>query len=211
MQCFMARGSPNRRSPGCMSRTSSEPGTTMRGHLMLPQPVQQRRRLCERVSRIAVPVLLLQLVITSQAGAQQERAAQEGRTGPGEQTFVVAPDMPSGKQLEESGARIGSIILDKQNVFDTSREDEDKWLYRLANRWHILTRDSVIRQQLLFREGDLFSERLLAESGRILRRNEYLYSAVVEPLSYANGIVDIVVRTRDLWTLMPGLSVSRSG
>ena len=183
----------------------------MQGHLMLPQPVQQRRRLRERASCIAVPVLLLQLAITSQAGAEEQRAAQEVRTGSGEQTFVADPDMPSGKQLEESGARIGSIILDKQNVFDTSREDEDKWLYRLANRWHILTRDSVIRQQLLFREGDLFSERLLAESGRILRRNAYLYSAVVEPLSYTNGIVDIVVRTRDVWTLMPGLSVSRSG
>ncbi|HEX5765982.1 MAG TPA: hypothetical protein VFY27_10465 [Woeseiaceae bacterium] len=183
----------------------------MRAHLMLPRPVQQNRRLRHRAFRIALPILLLQLAFASQVGAQEQRAAQEVRTGSGEQTFVADPDMPSGKQLEESGARIGSIILDKQNVFDTSRQDEDKWLYRLANRWHILTRDSVIRQQLLFREGDLFSERLLAESGRILRRNEYLYSAVVEPLSYANGTVDIVVRTRDLWTLMPGLSVSRSG
>jgi len=128
-----------------------------------------------------------------------------------ERTYNVDPDIPDGAQLEAMGTRIGRIVLDRQNVFDTSREDEDKFLYRLANRWHILTRDSVIRQQLLFREGDLYSQRLVAESARILRRNEFLYTAVVEPLRYADGTVDIIVRTRDLWTLMPGISISRSG
>lgn len=121
------------------------------------------------------------------------------------------PDIPDGAQLEAMGARIGRIVLDKQNVFDTSRDDEDKFFYRLANRWHIVTRDSVIRQQLLFREGDPYSQRLIEESARILRRNAFLYTAVVEPLRYADGSVDIIVRTRDLWTLMPGVSVSRSG
>jgi outer membrane protein assembly factor BamA len=125
--------------------------------------------------------------------------------------YEVDPDMPSGEQLEEMGVTIGRIVLDKENVFDTSRPDEDRFLYRLANRWHILTRDSVIRQQLLFREGDRYSMRLLAESARLLRRNDYLYTAVIEPLRYADGVVDVVVRTRDLWTLVPGLSVSRSG
>src|SRR5690606_11443607 len=66
---------------------------------------------------------------------------------------------------------------------------------------------------LLFREGDPFSERLLAESARILRDNEYLYTASVEPLAWdpETGVVDVAVRTRDIWTLMPGASVSRSG
>ncbi|MEX2122681.1 MAG: hypothetical protein WD795_02230 [Woeseia sp.] len=150
----------------------------------------------------AVLSCLLQLTPFSPAHAGSEGSAQE---------YVVEEDLPSAEQLEAIRARIGRIVLDKQNVFDMSRPDEDRFLYRLANRWHILTRDSVIRQQLLFREGDPFSERLLAESGRILRRNDYLYTAVVEPLSYADGAVDVVVRTRDLWTLMPGLSVSRSG
>jgi len=181
--------------------------------MLLPSgPVQRSHRRGEqpRCAVFTAVLLFLQLAWVSLANAQ-EAASREDRAGPMEQEFVVDPDMPTGKQLEESGARIGSIVLDKQNVFDTSREDEDRFLYRLANRWHILTRDSVIRQQLLFREGDLFSQRLLAESARILRQNQYLYTAVVEPISYANGVVDVVVRTRDLWTLMPGLSVSRSG
>lgn len=121
------------------------------------------------------------------------------------------PEIPTGEQLEEMGAVIGKIVLLKENVFDPSKPGEDKWLYRLANRWHIVTRDSVIRQQLLFREGDRFSQRLLEESARLLRENAYLYTATVEPLSYAHGVVDIIVRTRDLWTLTPGASISRSG
>jgi hypothetical protein len=155
---------------------------------------------------VVVLSCLLQLSFLPRALAESEDASDDSV-----EEYVVDPDVPSGKELEEMGARIGRIFLDKQNVFDTSREDEDRFLYRIANRWHVLTRDSVLRQQLLFREGDPYSERLVAESARILRRNDYLYTAVVEPLRYDNGTVDIVVRTRDLWTLIPGISISRSG
>lgn len=140
------------------------------------------------------------------AQAQVEEDAVERATR--EET---PPEIPPASQLEAMGARIGKIVLLKENVFDPSRPEEDKWLYRLANSWHIVTRDSVIRQQLLFREGDRYSKRLLDESARLLRENDYLYTATVEPLRYEGGIVDVVVRTRDLWTLMPGASISRSG
>lgn len=120
-------------------------------------------------------------------------------------------ELPSPAELEAGGAIIGRIVFDKQDVFDLSNPDEDKWLYRLANRWHIITRDSVIRQQLLFEPGDQFSQRLLEESERLLRRNSYLFDARISVVKFENGIADILVETRDLWTLMPGLSVSRSG
>lgn len=119
--------------------------------------------------------------------------------------------LPTPDELEADGAIIGNIIFDKQDVFDLSDPDEDKWLYRLANRWHIITRDSVVRQQLLFKPGDPFSQRLLEESERLLRRNSYLYDAKIRVVKYENGVADVLVWTRDLWTLMPGLSVSRSG
>ncbi len=149
---------------------------------------------------------MLVLAAVPPARAQVEEEAVERVTS--EET---PPDIPPAERLEAMGATVGKIVLLKQNVFDPSRPEEDKWLYRLANRWHIVTRDSVIRQQLLFREGDPYSQRLVAESARLLRENDYLYTAVVEPLGYEDGAVDIAVRTRDLWTLMPGGSVSRSG
>jgi outer membrane protein assembly factor BamA len=131
-------------------------------------------------------------------------------------TLASSPSMaedalPSVDELEAMGAVIGTITYDKKNVFDTSQPGENKSLFRLANRWHVMTRDSVIRHQLLFRTGDKFTNRLINESERLLRQNDYFYDAVIEPAKFDNGVVDIRVRTRDLWTLMPGLSASRSG
>ena len=120
-------------------------------------------------------------------------------------------ELPSAAELEAAGATIGRIIIDKQDVFDLSKPEENKSIYRLANRWHIMTRDAVIEQQLLFRTGDLFSQRVLDESARLLRQNNYLFDAKITPIRVADGIVDIRVWTRDLWTLMPGISISRSG
>lgn len=119
--------------------------------------------------------------------------------------------LPKPAELETAGAIIGDIIFDKQNVFDPTRPGENNALYRLANRLHIVTRDSVIRNQLLFQTGDTYSTRILEESERILRQNAFFYDARIEPVRYENGVVDIRVWTRDLWTLMPGLSISRSG
>lgn len=115
-------------------------------------------------------------------------------------------------KVESAGATIGQIIYDKENIFDLSKPSENKWLYRLANRWHVMTRDSVIRGQLLFREGDAFSSRIMEESERLLRDNNYLYDAKITPIrTDEEGVVDVRVWTRDLWTLTPGASVSRSG
>jgi outer membrane protein assembly factor BamA len=119
--------------------------------------------------------------------------------------------IPSAQELQAAGAIIGRVIIEKQNVFDTSAPGENKSLFRLANRWHIVTRDRIIEQQLLFRSGDPFSKRLLEESERLLRQNSYLYDAKITPVRYENGVVDIRVWTRDLWTLLPGFSIARSG
>jgi len=142
------------------------------------------------------------LLMPSLAGAQADDQGTDGD---------AQSEIPSAAELEAAGATIGRIIIDKQNVFDPSKPGENKSIYRLANRWHIITRDSVIEQQLLFRTGDRFSQRMLEESERLLRANSYLFDAKILPIRYADGIVDIRVWTRDLWTLMPGFSVSRSG
>lgn len=122
-----------------------------------------------------------------------------------------AEDLPDAEELEQQNAVIGEIVLEKSNVFDLSNPDEDNWLYRLANRWHIVTKDKVIRKQLLVESGSPYSTRLVAESGRILRQNSYFFDADVRPLRYENGIVDLAVTTRDVWTLGPDLSAARKG
>lgn len=126
-------------------------------------------------------------------------------------TTAAATELPDSAVLEQEAAVIGEITLQKSNVFDLSNPEENNWLYRLANRLHIVTKDKVINKQLLFRSGDKFSARLVDESGRILRQNRYLFDASITPVRYQNGIVDLAVSTRDVWTLTPDLSVSRSG
>lgn len=151
--------------------------------------------------------MCLALVIYGLLASPYSASQDENTDG----TTDAVDDRPSAAELEASGAVIGRIDLDKQNVFNLSDPQENNALYRLANRWHIITRDRIIMQQLLFREGDEFSERLLEESERLLRQNNYFYDAKITPIRYEDGVVDIRVWTRDLWTLVPGFSLSRSG
>ena len=113
--------------------------------------------------------------------------------------------------LESAGVVIGEVLLDKQDVFDLSNPKENNWFYRLANRWHIITKDRVIQKQLLLKPGDFYSKRLVDESERILRRNRYLYDATITPVNRGEGTVDLRVATRDVWTLAPTFTVSRKG
>jgi outer membrane protein assembly factor BamA len=122
------------------------------------------------------------------------------------------PDaVPSTDELERGGAVIGQILIDAQNVFDTTDPREDKALYRLANSLRIKTRDQVIRRQLLFHPGDAYSQQRVDESERILRSARYLYDASIRPIAYHDGVVDVAVTTRDVWTLSPGVSFGRHG
>lgn len=139
-------------------------------------------------------VLLLAAVLPAVAVAQEE---EPGPLDP--------------QRLEDEGVIIGSIVMVREDVFDLSDPKENNWLYRMANKLHIVTRERVIEQQLLFDEGEAFSKRLAEESERILRRNKYLYDAWITPLNREDGTVDLEIRTRDVWTLKPGFSFARSG
>lgn len=122
-----------------------------------------------------------------------------------------APDPLDPARLEEQNAVIGEVIIRNDNIFDLDNPLEDKLLYRWANALHVVTRPSVIRSQLLFGEGERYSKRLTDESERLLRQNAYLHDAVVTPQSYQDGVVDLQVRTTDVWTLTPSISAGRSG
>jgi outer membrane protein assembly factor BamA len=121
------------------------------------------------------------------------------------------PAIPSPAELEASGAVIGEVRVAIGDVFDTSIEGEDGWLYRTANKLHINTREQVVRDQLLFKPGEPYRDRVVRETERLLRANDYMYDAVIVPVAYDGERVDLEVRTRDVWTLNPGISFSRKG
>lgn len=119
--------------------------------------------------------------------------------------------LPTPAELESQGAVIGEIFIEPQNIFNVAEPKENKALFRTANRLHIKTQERVIRQQLLFRSGDKYSQSTIDESERILRSARYLYDAYIRAVAYRDGRVDIAVTTRDVWTLNPGLSFGRKG
>ena len=119
--------------------------------------------------------------------------------------------IPSPAQFEASGTRIGEIRIRSRNVFDTSIPAEDTALFRLADRLHMQTRESTIRDQLLIQEGEPYRETSVAESERILRGTRYLHDASIQPVAWHDGEVDLEVDTQDVWTLTPGVSFGRAG
>ncbi len=124
---------------------------------------------------------------------------------------AIADEALAADALAAGGYVIGAVTLDKADVFDLDNPEENNWLYRAANRYHIVTRDKTITKQLLFEPGDLYDKRLIEESARILRENNYLYDASIEATRAGDGTVDLTVHTRDVWSLTPELSISRSG
>jgi hypothetical protein len=110
-----------------------------------------------------------------------------------------------------SAAVFGVVRIDNEDVFDPDDPAEDGRLYRLANTLHVRTHPEVIEHNLLFRPGDPYSERVLHESERLLRKAGYLYDPRICVIAYHDNIVDVGVETRDEWTLSPGVSFGRGG
>ena len=127
------------------------------------------------------------------------------------QTAPATVELPSFADLEAAGAVIGRIHVNPQDIFDLDDPRESKWLFELANRLHVQTRPEIIRRQLLFQPGERVSARVIEETERLLRGNRYLHDVSIRPVGYRDGVVDIEVRTRDSWTLDPGISVARAG
>lgn len=106
---------------------------------------------------------------------------------------------------------VASIRIVRQQIFNTEDAAENRPLFRLANHWHVHTRERTIRTILLFADGDAINARRMAESERSLRAKRFLYDARVIANRVCESSVDIVVVTRDVWSLQPTASVTRTG
>ena len=122
-----------------------------------------------------------------------------------------AAALPSFRELEAAGARIGKVRIVTLNIFDTDDPAENNALFRLANRLHIVTQPKVIERALTFKEGDPVRVAVIDEAERVLRTFRFLFDVRIRPVAYADGVVDVEVVTRDTWTLDPGIGASRAG
>lgn len=109
------------------------------------------------------------------------------------------------------GRRIGSIQYVALPIFNPDDPDEDNALYRAVNWLHILTKTSPLKRQVLVHENDPLDVEQVRESERILRGAGYLYDAMILPARVCADSVDLLVVVRDVWTLQPTVSFSRTG
>ena len=114
-------------------------------------------------------------------------------------------------QLEAEGYRVGKIRIHNHEIFEDESGEGVPPLYRLANNLHIDTRDSVIESQLLFAEGEPLSVRLVDETERNLRDLRYIREPEVRAIDCHDGLVDLEVAVREVWTTNPGVTFERSG
>ena len=111
----------------------------------------------------------------------------------------------------ESPYRVASVAIVRQRIFNPDDPAERNPLFRLANLWHVDTREEVIRSLLLFDVGDAVTASRLDESERLLRRERYFYDARVIANRQCHGEIDVAVVTRDVWSLMPSAGLTRTG
>lgn len=110
-----------------------------------------------------------------------------------------------------SQGRISHIFVDNRSIFDLDELAGGRTLrgfYKLANALHVKTRESFLREELLFQEGDCFDPFLMEESGRILRGYTFIARADVFSVRQPDGSHHVVVDTQDEWTTRVDLGVS---
>lgn len=101
--------------------------------------------------------------------------------------------------LAEPPLRIGTITINAVPLF-SAEESRHGSFYRGANILHVQTRPALLRQFLLFKEGDPFNPTKLQETERNLRQLDFLKSASVTAGNPHDGLVDVAVITQDAWT-----------
>ena len=114
-------------------------------------------------------------------------------------------------------ANIPIIVNDIQFVihpiFDESADDVF-FLHQWANTFHINTRESTIRNLLPIQKGSQVDEDSLKEIERLLRVQHFLRDSkikVLNPKQNKDKSKTIVIETWDNWSLLPTVSLGRSG
>jgi len=115
--------------------------------------------------------------------------------------------------ISYSGKKIRKINIQRLNVFGANINNpasiEPKKIENLLNKTHVNTTESIIRKNLLFSEGDTISPLTLSDNERILRQLSYIDDARIIVVPVSDDEADIVVLTKDVYSL--GASYSYKG
>ena len=104
---------------------------------------------------------------------------------------------------QNPSAVISEIHLVHNQVFEASDSFPSWFPWRLANRLHRSTAERVIRNELLFREGDPLDPQLIQETRRNLRALDYFRDETLECSLVDEDKVRVTVSLREDWSLVP--------
>ncbi len=110
-----------------------------------------------------------------------------------------AADAAAGAQMKRP--IIDRVTLEAKDVFDTKQPGQDTWVFRLANKIHVKTKEAVIRREILLEPGDAWDPLLGIESERNLRQLPFLKNARLKLTPTIPGHANLNVTTQDTWTL----------
>lgn len=100
-------------------------------------------------------------------------------------------------------------------IFTSKPFSKDTEFLTVFNNLHVVTKPSVIKQQLTIKEGEIYDEALVHESALIMRGYGLVRSLAVIIPCHGKGLkphqIDLLVATKDLMSLQPNFSVSGSG
>jgi hypothetical protein len=127
---------------------------------------------------------------------------------------IVSPDTVNRKKLVSSsqenfkylsGKKIRKIQIQRLNVFGADVNNPGYYnphgAERLLNSTHFNTNEIIIRKYLLFSEGDTLSPLTLSDNERIIRQLPYIDDARIIVVPVSGEEVDIVVVTKDVYSL----------
>jgi hypothetical protein len=94
------------------------------------------------------------------------------------------------------GKTIGHVSVRNEDVFA-----ESNWL-QFFNHFHITTKSQAIEREMTFSEGQVYDPELIAESARRIKDPLFTSVVAIVPIkSSTEGQVDVLVVTRDIWSL----------
>ena len=105
---------------------------------------------------------------------------------------------------------IRSLTIERLDVFDDRQQD---WSLggRIMNALHVVTKEYIIEDELLFDEGDEVDPDRLLELERNLRRTGLFSNVEVRAQTVSSDSVDVTVITQDRFSLRPAVLFGLGG
>lgn len=163
-------------------------------------------------SRLLLLVLLCSFAGTSRADEESTAAQCRSLFSRDDPALFEFVDTRKRVHYDEyQGMEIAGIDYVVLPIFNEDNPEEDNWLFRTANTLHINTRERTVERQMIVEPGTGLDPQKVRENERILRERNYLIDAMILPRQICGDRIHLLAVVRDIWTLNPTASASRSG